>query len=335
MDDALHGRRNKRGDWTPNGKLTSAPLFDWPARPVTTLKWLVAGYVAPWNAIYALASLGCWLFLTPSMQAMRQFAPGWIAFLLVRNAFLVAIITGAWHVRLYMQQRQGTNFKYNGRWPSSDNKAFLFKRQNADNIFWTFASAIPIWTGYEVVIYWAFANGYVPYASWQDHPVYCSIILLLIPAFREVHFYVVHRTIHWPPLYRAMHRLHHNNVNPGPWSGLAMHPVEHLLYFSGALIHLAVPSHRFHAAFHMMHAAITPAQGHVGFDKVVVGKDAHFATHAFAHYLHHKYFECNYADGAIPLDRWFGTFHDGTKESQEAMDRRFMAKAAKLNAKAS
>ena len=115
--------------------------------------------------------------------------------------------------------------------------------------------------------------------------------------------------IHWPPLYRTVHTLHHNNVNPGPWSGLAMHPVEHLLYFSGALIHLIVPSHPFHAAFHLMHAAVTPAQGHVGFDKVVVGEDSHFDTHAFAHYLHHKYFECNYADGAIPLDRWFGTFH--------------------------
>ena len=31
--------------------------------------------------------------------------------------------------------------------------------------------------------------------------------------------------------------------------------------------------------------------------------NATFDTHSYAHYLHHKYFECNYADGAIPLDR--------------------------------
>ena len=335
MDDALYGKRNKRGDWAPNRKLTSAPLFDWPAKPLETLKWFVAGYIAPWNAIYAAISLGCWLYLTPSMAAMQHFALGWMAFLLVRNALLVAIITGAWHLRLYRQQRQGTSFKYNGQWPSTNNSSFLFKRQNVDNIIWTFASAIPIWTAYEVVIYWLFANHYVPNVSWQVHPIYCTLVLLLIPAFREVHFYLVHRMIHWPPLYHTVHTLHHNNVNPGPWSGLAMHPVEHLLYFSGALIHLIVPSHPFHAAFHLMHAAVTPAQGHVGFDKVVVGEDSHFDTHAFAHYLHHKYFECNYADGAIPLDRWFGTFHDGTKEGQEAMDKRFMAKAkaAQANAK--
>ena len=41
------------------------------------------------------------------------------------------------------------------------------------------------------------------------------------------------------------------------------------------------------------------------------------------HYLHHRYFECNYGaglDGAIlPLDKWLGTFHDGSDEAQERM----------------
>ena len=36
-----------------------------------------------------------------------------------------------------------------------------------------------------------------------------------------------------------------------------------------------------------------------------------------AHYLHHKYFEVNYADGIFPLDKLFGTFHDGTVEGDK------------------
>ncbi len=52
-------------------------------------------------------------------------------------------------------------------------------------------------------------------------------------------------------------------------------------------------------------------------------------TGDFFHYLHHKYFECNYgADGVFPMDKWFGTFHDGTKDSQARMDERFLARAA-------
>ena len=90
------------------------------------------------------------------------------------------------------------------------------------------------------------------------------------PLFREVHFYLVHRLIHWPPLYRAVHSLHHNNANPGPWSGLAMHPVEHVLYSSAVLLHWVVPWHPLHVIFHLQHLGLAPAQSHAGFDQIVV-----------------------------------------------------------------
>jgi sterol desaturase/sphingolipid hydroxylase (fatty acid hydroxylase superfamily) len=47
-----------------------------------------------------------------------------------------------------------------------------------------------------------------------------------------VGFYFAHRLLHWPPLYELAHKLHHRNTNPGPWSGLSMHPIEHVIYFS-------------------------------------------------------------------------------------------------------
>jgi sterol desaturase/sphingolipid hydroxylase (fatty acid hydroxylase superfamily) len=30
------------------------------------------------------------------------------------------------------------------------------------------------------------------------------------------HFYFVHRLLHWPPLYRVAHALHHKNNSPQP-----------------------------------------------------------------------------------------------------------------------
>ena len=98
--------------------------------------------------------------------------------------------------------------------------------------------------------------------------------------------------------------LHHLNKNPGPWSGLSMHPVEHLLYFSVVLIHFVVPSHPLHFFFNSQHTALTPAGGHSGFDGVM-------HSGSYFHYLHHHYFECNYGEATIPLDKWFGTFRDG------------------------
>lgn len=113
-----------------------------------------------------------------------------------------------------------------------------------------------------------------------------------------------------------------------------MHPVEHLLYFSGVLIHWIIPSHPIHALFHLVHAGLAPAPGHAGFDKIVVGDNAAIDTHSYDHYLHHKYFECNYSDGTIPLDKWFGTFHDGSPEAQEAMSKRLRERAQKQAEKA-
>ena len=43
---------------------------------------------------------------------------------------------------------------------------------------------------------------------------------------------------------------------------------------------------------------VAPAQGHTGFDRVVVGEETSVDTSYYAHYLHHKYFEVNYADGS-------------------------------------
>jgi sterol desaturase/sphingolipid hydroxylase (fatty acid hydroxylase superfamily) len=305
-------------------------VFVWPVRPLAILRWLFAypGYILPWNLFYAAVAVGVWLYLTPSALTMQTFAPGWIAFVLARNACLVLLFFGAFHLRLYIRKAQSKAFKYNPKWPDVGNRTFLFRDQTRDNMFWTLASGVPIWTAYEVVTLWVFANGYVPWVSWDAHPVYLAVLMLLIPLLREVHFYLVHRLLHVPVLYRMAHRLHHRNTNPGPWSGLSMHPVEHLLYFSGVLIHWVVPSHPVHALFHLVHAGLSPVPGHTGFEKVVVGKGGVVDTECYAHYLHHKYFECNYADGAIPLDQWFGTFHDGSDEAHETMKRR-QARAAK------
>lgn len=113
-----------------------------------------------------------------------------------------------------------------------------------------------------------------------------------------------------------------------------MHPVEHLLYWSDALIHLILPSHPLLVLYNLHITGTGAVVGHIGFDKIVGGDDKALDTHAFAHYLHHKYFEVNYADGGIPIDQWFGTWHDGTKEADERMKARLKERREKMVTKA-
>jgi sterol desaturase/sphingolipid hydroxylase (fatty acid hydroxylase superfamily) len=235
----------------------------------------------------------------------------------------------------YVKRKQATRFKFNGKFPADNpSDVFWFKSQNIDNFLRSFLISIPCWTLVEVLLLWCFATGRAPWLSWSDHPVYLVALTLLAPAIHEVHFFVIHRLIHWAPLYRWVHSIHHNSINPSPWSSLSMHPVEAFLYHAVAFWHLVIPSNPIVALFQLHIAGFGALNGHIGFDKLELTEGSTLDSHAWGHYLHHKYFEVNYGgDGLIPLDKWFGTWHDGTKEGDARMEARFEKKRERMNAK--
>ena len=184
------------------------------------------------ESLYFSLATATWLWLQPPLSRCAEFQAGWIGQIYLRNLILLWLVAGGWHLLLYTFKVQGMQRKYYPHWMQVNDRNFLFHNQLYDNIFWSCVSGCTVWTAYEVLYFWAAANHHVPYVSWTEHPVYCTVWLLLIPIWREFHFYWIHRAIHWKPLYKYVHYLHHKNVQPGPWSGLSMHPVEHLLYFS-------------------------------------------------------------------------------------------------------
>ena len=333
MDELKFGTKNKRGDFAPKDPLQTAPLFVFPPQPLNFLKWSPS-YFFPWNMLFMALAAVFWFYLTPPIETMKALSFGWIAYLLVRNNLLVLIIYGALELRLYVKRSQGTHFKFNGKWPAEQpSDVFMFKSQNIDNMIRTFASGVPIWTAYEVFGLWSFANGWGPWTTFAEHPWWLVAFGLVLPIWHEFHFYCIHRLIHVPILYKWIHCVHHNSVNPSPWSSLSMHPIEHLLYWSDSLIHLVLPSHPLLLLYNLQITGTGAVVGHVGFDKIEVGEDSAIDTHAYVHYLHHKHFEVNYADGTTALDKLFGTWHDGSKEGEALMQARYEKKVARINAK--
>ena len=325
MTETTLGTRDADGDWRPPYIIEKPIFMAWPPRPLAILKFFFGwpGYLWPWNAFFFLFPLVSWFYLTPALAAMQSFELWWIALIFARNIGLTVLLFSAWHLWFYVFKVQGTDTKYTLRPLAKNNKTFAFNNQLADNIFWCLASGVTIWTAYEVVTLWAFANGFLPFVDLRTNPVWFVVFMLLVPLIRELHFYAVHRLLHWRPLYELAHKVHHRNVNVGPWAGMSMHPVEHVLYFSGALLHWIVPSHPLHAMFHLQHAALSAPQGHHGFERFgVEGKGVSFG--AYGHYLHHKYFECNYGggDGLLIFDILFGTWHDGSDAATERMNKR-------------
>jgi sterol desaturase/sphingolipid hydroxylase (fatty acid hydroxylase superfamily) len=68
-----------------------------------------------------------------------------------------------------------------------------------------------------------------------------------------------------------------------------------------------------------MHAGISPALGHAGFHKLVTKDERGLQADSYFHYLHHRFFTVNFGTEAVPLDQWFGSFHDGSPKAHAAM----------------
>lgn len=327
MEQSAWGVRDKDGEWHPEELPKLAPVFSLPWKPKAVFKYLFGfgGLLVPFNLFYLGLAVVAYLFLTPSLETTKTFSFGWMALLYLRNAMFMLLYFGAYHYRLYTKKAQGMKYKYSDKWQAVGDKRFLFGNQVWDNMFYSLVSGGLVWTGFEALTLWAFSNKIIPYVSWREHPIYNSVLLFLIIWIRETHFYWVHRFIHWKPLYKPVHALHHRNVNVGPWSGMSMHPIEHLFYLSGVFLHWIIPSHPIHAVAHLLHASISPAKGHSGFNKIILSglddpeKERALKLGNYLHYLHHRYFTVNYSNDAVPWDKWLGSWHDGSPEAHAAM----------------
>ncbi len=309
--------------YRPDVPIQVSPFFSWPPEPGRMVRWVRDRWFAlAENAVLVGLATFCWFFLTPSLDVAKTLAVGWIAALYLKNLVLMILVAGGLHLYFYWWKSQGRDLKYDPRDLKSKSRTFTLGNQVFDNMFWTLGSGVAFWTAYEVLMLWAMANGYAPILSWVDNPLSFVLLIFLTPVWISFHFYWIHRWLHWPPLYKLAHALHHRNTNVGPWSGLSMHPLEHLLFFSSVLIHWIIAAHPIHILFHMQHQALTAATSHTGFEGLLVKDKNRLALGTFHHQMHHRYFECNYGNLEVPWDRWFGSFHDGTEEAHEKMSAR-------------
>lgn len=310
--------------YQPDSLIGVPPLYRWPPRPLAALRYLLRDFLFPWNAFFIALAFVAWYFLTPPLETMAQLSPGWIALLWLRNAALLTLVAGGLHWHLYMRRRQGREYKFDRRWPDTGSEMFLWRDQVRDNMFWSIASGVTIWTLYEAVTLHLYAGGALPLVSLAEHPLYCALMLVLALFWSSGHFYFIHRLLHWPPLYRTAHELHHRNVNVGPWTGISMHPLEHLMYFSVFALWWVVPVHPLVVTLTGLYQGVSPSVSHSGFDFIAAGKKR-FGAGDWYHQLHHQHFNVNYGNTPTPFDKVFGSWHDGGAESLRAHRERLRA----------
>ena len=296
------------------------PLFQSPPRPVAMLRWLITTFLWPQSLLWIGIAAAVHHLATPALERFITLGVDDVAVLWLRNVVVMLIVIGGQHWWLHIRRAQGTDFKYEQRWLAKNRKSFLFDDQTRDNMFYTLVSGGLIAAVYEAIMFRLYASGSIPQLDslWAIAAMTFAVFWI-----EGVHFYLNHRLLHVDPLYRWAHALHHRNVNTGPWSGISMHPLEHVLYFSLPLVFLVVPGSPSIATFCGVYLMLSPSPSHSGFDRFKISDRLDFHGGDYFHNLHHRYFEVNYGMLLVPLDKWFGTFHDGSVEAHEQMkDRR-------------
>ncbi len=306
---------------TPQLPLETAPYWDWPIKPLNSILFLLKSWKPLGMRFFILlAALLVWQFFSIDLERAQTFSLDWIAEVWLRNFVILVVIAGGLHLLLNKFRAQGDDYRYDMRPMMKNARTFWFKDQVLDNMLWSFV-ALQFWVFFECLMWWGYANGWLTLITFESNPVWFVLLIVFVPIWAGLYFYMHHRVLHMGFMYKHVHSWHHKNMNTGPWSGLAMHPVESFVLMTDLVIFLLLPSNPLHMLFLMFHHGIGAPTSHVGFDKVKTGVlDLEMGD--FHHQLHHKFFDCNYGTAETPWDEWFNTFHDGTPEGNELIKER-------------
>jgi len=303
---------------TPDLPLRVNPLWAWPPDPGAVMRWYAGAWIGlTANVAIVLISVFAWLWVSPTLAEAAL--PGvWMLEIWLRNALILLALAGALHWWFHGAEMQGAAKKYDPRPYPRQGRVFTWNDQLRDNVTWSLGSGAFVWSAFECLIWLGLGQGWITGMHFADHPIWFFAFFFLLPLWESFYFYWVHRLLHSKALYR-FHALHHRNTDVGPWSGLSMHPVEHVLFFGSVLIHFVMPTHPLHLVFHLQYYALFAAITHTGHEGLWIKGAKRLALGTFHHQMHHRYFEVNYGSLEIPWDLLFGTFHDGTEAGKSMM----------------
>jgi len=161
------------------------------------------------------------------------------------------------------------------------------------------------------------------YTDISQHGIFYFIIAFPVMALmHDTYFYWMHRLMHHPSLFRAVHLIHHRSINPSPFAAYAFHPLEAIVEAGIFIVFVfTIPVHLFHLLFFFLFMIIYNVYGHLGWELYPKGFSRHWLgkwiNTSVNHNLHHQYFKGNYGLYFLFWDRLMGTIR---KDYDEKFD---------------
>ncbi len=164
--------------------------------------------------------------------------------------------------------------------------------------------------------------------------LYWVASLVALVVLHDTYFYWTHRLMHWRPLFKWMHHLHHRSHNPSPWAAYAFAPPEaavHAVFLT--MLVLVMPLHPTVIFIFLLHMILRNVVGHSGFELFPRGTPSHrvlgLSTTTTHHDLHHSSVNGNYGLYFTWWDRLMGTEHPHYRETFERVTNRARAASSR------
>lgn len=172
------------------------------------------------------------------------------------------------------------------------------------------------------------------YTDWHLYPWYWPLLsLFLILFIHETYYYWLHRWMHYPVIFKLIHRTHHESLSASAWTSFSFHPIESLLQAMPIFLMIYwIPIHLSVLILFLVIMAITSVINHLNHELYPSGSHRHWlgkwwigATH---HQLHHVEFKTNFGLYFTCWDHWMNTescnyhtlFEEKTKKIDEDRD---------------
>lgn len=170
------------------------------------------------------------------------------------------------------------------------------------------------------------------FSSWSN-AAYALFTIIALDYLHDTWFYWTHRFLHWAPVYRNIHLMHHKSTVPTAYCGYSFHVVEAVIVFANeVIVCYLLPVHMgLHRVYHM-YTTMIHVGGHAGYEMapfipslegflaLLIGGwqfPASCLNTVRHHDMHHRFPNVHFSLYMTHWDRLMGTEHKGYSDAVE------------------
>ena len=143
----------RRDEWlyAPDLPIGNNPLFEWPLNARRVIAYhRDSSLTLSEVSLFFAAAIATWLVLRGPLNGATDLFAAWMFYVWGVNLGLVFVVAGGFHLFFYSFRMQGTALKYVPQFGHRGGARFTFGNQLRDNMFWSLASGVTVWTAYLV-----------------------------------------------------------------------------------------------------------------------------------------------------------------------------------------